>query len=663
MSTATAQEQIVHLPLSSLLTTPENARKVKTDVTSLAASIKAMGGLLQNLVVVPSEAQPGKYDVAAGERRHQALDLLASKGDIDIDYPVLCKIKDRSSLSAVSLVENVERVPMNPADEAEAFFKLTESGMSINAIADAFGCSPLVVERRLAIAQAAPFLLGQLREGAIESEQLRALCLTADHARQLEVWKTASNRNPAALRRYIIGKAIDASKDPRVAFIGGTAAFVDAGGVVVRDLFSDDLNAGVIEDEALLEKLVADKLETVAESFRADGWSWVDVQLTDSLDNWRMGTIKADEKLTAEAVAALKAKEAEIQSIHEQMEDMEGDDSEEANERWQELDERSDKLRDECREIREASKQYTAKAKAGAGVIVSLNHDGSLNIDRGRVRPEDRKTVTSSGEAISGGRENKAAGRKGGISDALTQSLFAHRNIAAQIELAAHVRVAKVTQAMWSVRTIRNNHDPLPVDLHINSGASGIRRHAAATKDETVDARAKAFDKIGAALVKDLPKAEGQLWDALQTATDEQLDSLNAYAFAMSLSLEAEHKGMSGRLLDAIGFDMAKHFEPTADNFLARQLPKAIVIKALVDVGKATDKQKLEGMKSRDLAKEAQKRLAGTGWVPELIRTPRPKVAAEAAPKAAATTKAKTAAKKAAAPKAKATAKGGKKSA
>lgn len=658
MLAASASDHLTTIPLGDLLTTPENARKVKTDVSSLAASIKALN-LLQNLVVVPNDDQPGKYDVAAGERRHQALELLLSKGEIAADFAVPCQIKDRSFLTAASLAENVERVAMNPADEAGAFFKLAHGGMTINAIADAFGCSPLIVERRLAIAQAAPELLDLLRSEALETEQLRALCLTPDHARQVDVWKTAPNKSPAALRRYIIGQAIDASKDARVAFLGGTTAFVEAGGVVASDLFSDDPNAGVIEDEALLDKLVADKLEAVAEAFRADGWSWVDVQLECSNDNWRLGTIKADAVLSADDEAALKGKEAEIQAINAEKQELTDDDSEAANERWEALDGRENNLRDECREIRDAAKRYTAKAKAGAGVIVSLSEDGSLFIERGRVRAQDRKTVTEGGEAISGGRENKSAGRKGGISDALTQSLFAHRNIAAQMELARHVRVAKVMQALWAVRTIRHSHDPLPVDLHINAGAWGIRRHAASTKDETVASRANAFEKIGTALVKDLPKDQGKLWDALIACGDEQLDTLNAYAFAMSLSLEAEHKGMTGKVLDAIAFDMAAHFEATADNFLARQLPKTIVIKALADVGKAKDKKTLEGMKSRDLAKEAQKRLASTGWVPELIRTPRPKATTEAAPKAATPAKGKTAAKTAAKPKA--TAKGGKK--
>jgi len=640
MLTASSSDQLTIIPLCNLLSTPENARKVKTDVTSLAASIKALG-LLQNLVVVPNEDQPGKYDVAAGERRHQSLDLLCAKGEIPADFGVPCAIKERSYLALASVAENVERAAMNPADEAEAFLKLTAEGMTINAIADAFGCSPLVVERRLAIAEAAPSLLELLREGKIESEQLRALCATSDHTRQVEVWSTSPGKSPAQLRRNAIGQAIDASKDKRVAFIGGLSAYVEAGGEVTRDLFCDDANAGLIENTALLEKLVLDKLETVAEGLRAEGWAWVEVQPEYSNDNWRLGTLNAEPVFTAEDEAKLAEREGEIKSLREQMNEIADDDSEEANERWQEMDERTDTLRDECRAIRDAAKQYTTEAKASAGVIVSLEDDGSLCIERGRVRAEDRKAVAAAGGEINGGRENKSAGRKEGISDALTQSLLAHRNIAAQAELAKHVQVAKIMQAVWAVRTIRGGHDTLPLDLHISSNSWGIRRNAASTKDATVADRAEAFAKIGAALVKDLPKEPAKLFEALSAYTSEQLDTLNAYAFAMSLSLEDNHKGLTGKLLDAISFDMAEHFEATADNFLGRQVPKAMVVKALAEAGKAADKQALLDMKSRDLANEAQKRLAGTGWVPDLIRTPRPKAKAEAAPKTAAPAKGK----------------------
>ena len=70
---ATAQSQIVMLPVDSLFPHPDNPRKDVGDVTELAESIKA-NGILQNLTVVPSPTFRGQYIVIIGHRR-----LAASK--------------------------------------------------------------------------------------------------------------------------------------------------------------------------------------------------------------------------------------------------------------------------------------------------------------------------------------------------------------------------------------------------------------------------------------------------------------------------------------------------------------------------------------------------------------------------------------------------------
>ncbi|APG86708.1 ParB domain protein nuclease (plasmid) [Sinorhizobium americanum CCGM7] len=49
--------------------------------------------------------------------------------------------------------------------------------------------------------------------------------------------------------------------------------------MVKRDLF-DDRNAGYAMNVALVEKLVAEKLETVAATVRAEGWKWVECSAT-----------------------------------------------------------------------------------------------------------------------------------------------------------------------------------------------------------------------------------------------------------------------------------------------------------------------------------------------------------------------------------------------
>ncbi len=55
--------------------------------------------------------------------------------------------------------------------------------------------------------------------------------------------------------------------------IGGMEAYEQAGGEVKRDLF-DERAQGYALDVALVERLAAEKLETLATDLRAEGWAW-----------------------------------------------------------------------------------------------------------------------------------------------------------------------------------------------------------------------------------------------------------------------------------------------------------------------------------------------------------------------------------------------------
>ena len=51
-----------------------------------------------------------------------------------------------------------------------------------------------------------------------------------------------------------------------------------------RDLFDED-NAGWVADVGLLEKLVAEKLESAAAEVRAEGWKWTEIRSSFSWDD------------------------------------------------------------------------------------------------------------------------------------------------------------------------------------------------------------------------------------------------------------------------------------------------------------------------------------------------------------------------------------------
>lgn len=65
-----------------------------------------------------------------------------------------------------------------------------------------------------------------------------------------------------------------AAHDRRAVFIGADA-YAEAGGHIVRDLFTED-DGGYFEDAALLDLLVTENLREIAASLLTEGWKWAE---------------------------------------------------------------------------------------------------------------------------------------------------------------------------------------------------------------------------------------------------------------------------------------------------------------------------------------------------------------------------------------------------
>ena len=73
---------------------------------------------------------------------------------------------------------------MHPADQFEAFAALVAEGRPIEDIAADFSVTPLVVQRRLKLANVSPRLMADYRADAVSLDQLMALAITDDHTAQ-----------------------------------------------------------------------------------------------------------------------------------------------------------------------------------------------------------------------------------------------------------------------------------------------------------------------------------------------------------------------------------------------------------------------------------------------------------------------------------------------
>ena len=149
-----------------------------------------------------------------------------------------------------SLTENVQREAMHPADQFEAFAALVAEGRPIEDIAADFSVTPLVVQRRLKLANVSPRLMADYRADAVSLDQLMALAGTDDHAAQEAAYYEAPQwqRQPSALRERLTEREIDAYRHPLVRFVG-LDAYEQAGGGIRRDLFAEG-DAGVYLTDA-----------------------------------------------------------------------------------------------------------------------------------------------------------------------------------------------------------------------------------------------------------------------------------------------------------------------------------------------------------------------------------------------------------------------------
>jgi ParB family chromosome partitioning protein len=103
------------------------------------------------------------------------LKLLAKKHRISKEWEVPCLLVADGTARTASLTENVQREAMHPADQFEAFAALVAEGRPIEDIAADFSVTPLVVQRRLKLANVSPRLMADYRADAVTLDQLMAL--------------------------------------------------------------------------------------------------------------------------------------------------------------------------------------------------------------------------------------------------------------------------------------------------------------------------------------------------------------------------------------------------------------------------------------------------------------------------------------------------------
>ncbi|ABD89106.1 ParB/RepB/Spo0J family partition protein [Rhodopseudomonas palustris] len=648
------------IPFNRLVLSQSNVRRVKAGVSieQLAESI-ALRTLLQSLsvraVLDEDGRETGMFEVPAGGRRYRALELLVKQKRMAKTQPVPCVVRDDGIAEDDSLAENNERVGLHPLDQFRAFKVLHDGGMSEEDIAARHFVTPAIVKQRLRLASVSPKLHEVYADDGMTLDQLMAFSVTADQARQEQVWDNVSRSRfdqPYQIRRMLTENSVRAS-DRRAQFIG-LDAYEQAGGVILRDLFEHD-DGGWLQDVALLDRLVMEKLTAEAESIAAGGWKWISVAV-----DFPYGHTNNLRELGGTPVELSEEERSTIDALNAEQAKLEADYAE-ADELPDEVDQRLGEIETALSALETRPVIYDPADIARAGVFVSIDSEGKLSVDRGYVRPEDEAPVdagpevesAAEGRTVDGEEDQPAVQRAiitvGGtpaesdededdvskpLPDRLVTELTAHRTLALRNALASDPAVAFAAVLHNFVLTTFYRFASSSGCLEIAIRTPTLPAQAPGLNDSV---SAKAIEARHDGWKARLPRDEGDLWNTLNGFDTTEQSSLFAHcaSFGVNALYEPASRFNEGRVsahsvrrrLDAadvlahhVGLDMvAAGWTTGVDNYLGR-VTKPRILEAVREAKGESSAQLIEHLKKADMAREAERLLEGTGWLPEPLR-------------------------------------------
>ena len=157
------------------------------DMNHLVESIKNKG-IIQPLSV--RQINKNLFELIAGERRYRAAVKLGLKS-----VPVhIMKIKDEAEMMEIALIENIQRINLNPIEEAEAFAVLRDKyNFSQLKIAQTIAKSRSEVANKLRLLQLPQQVKNSLKLGHIYYAHARALLAIKNPSKMLLAYNMILN--------------------------------------------------------------------------------------------------------------------------------------------------------------------------------------------------------------------------------------------------------------------------------------------------------------------------------------------------------------------------------------------------------------------------------------------------------------------------------------
>ncbi|HSV45270.1 MAG TPA: chromosome partitioning protein ParB, partial [Ramlibacter sp.] len=279
---------------------------------------------------------------------------------------------------------------------------------------------------------------------------------------------------------------------------------------------------------------------------------------------------------------------------------------------------------------------YAPEVVTLAGAVVSVDHLGGVVVHRGLLRDDQAKALRAQERqeaGVAGSNSGEGVGKPGrsGISERLAKRLSAHRTAALQAEVARHPEVALVAVVhRLALRIVCKAYGlgEMPINIEA-SPQDGLEAHA---PDVAQAPAATGLREVREAWADRLPDDPDALFAELLTLPQQELLSLLAVCVACTVDAVTprENRMPAAWLARAVGLDMHAWWTPTAAGYF-EHVSKAKALEA-VQVFAPEQVHRLSKLKKTDIAAEAERLAAGTGWLPAMLREPQEATAVEIAP-------------------------------
>ena len=158
-----------YLPIEQLVPNLNQPRKdFSTDeLNNLASSIEETG-IIQPILV---RKKNDVYEIVAGERRWRAAQIAKIH-----EVPVLIKELTDEEVVKISIIENIQRVDLNPIEEANSYNRLIRDfGYTQEKVSESLGKSRSYIANSLRLLSLPEGIIKLLKEGKLTSGHARAL--------------------------------------------------------------------------------------------------------------------------------------------------------------------------------------------------------------------------------------------------------------------------------------------------------------------------------------------------------------------------------------------------------------------------------------------------------------------------------------------------------